>query len=97
MSDEENTVHHGTRLGRIRRILGGRPEGSEKQHQHPVMRKKIADLEKQIVELRQDLQEQRLLGLRVAELSDLVTGLIGAAAVGPEEFQRALAEYTNDF
>ena len=40
--------------------------------------------------------EQRLLSLQVAELSDLLTSLIGAAARGPEEFDQALAAYVEE-
>jgi hypothetical protein len=66
------------------------------QHNHPALRRRIDALEAEIAELRGDLQEQRLLGQRVAHLADLVTGLIGAAARGPEEFDRALTAYADE-
>lgn len=50
-------------------------------------------LEERTAELARDLQEQRLLSLRVAELTDLVTELVGAAARGEAEFRRVLDKY----
>lgn len=43
-----------------------------------------------MAELEEDLQEQRRLNLRVAELTDLVTELVAAAARGEDEFRRVL-------
>ena len=45
----------------------------------------------QLAEFDEDLQEQRRLHLRIAELTDLVTELVGAAARGDEEFRRVLS------
>ena len=44
----------------------------------------------QLAEFDEDLQEQRRLHLRIAELTDLVTELVGAAARGDDEFRRVL-------
>lgn len=66
------------------------------EHQHPKLRKRIDKLQQEVAELREELQEQRLLSLKVAELSDLVTSLIGAAARGQEEFDRALEAYSDE-
>ncbi len=41
-------------------------------------------------ELEVGLQEERRLHLRIAELSDLVTGLLAAATQGEEAFRHAL-------
>ena len=46
--------------------------------------------------MREELLEQRLQSHQVAELSDLLTSLIGAAARGPEEFDQALAAYVEE-
>jgi len=67
--------------------------GGVPQHTHPHIKRRIDALEAEIAALREDLQEERRLGLKVAHLTDLVTSLIGAAARGPEEFDRALATY----
>jgi len=45
----------------------------------------------QLAEFDEDLQEQRRLHLRIAELTDLVTELVGAAARGDDEFRRVLS------
>ena len=45
-----------------------------------------------LAELESGLQEERSLSPRVAELVDLVTTLVAAAARGEEEFRRALDE-----
>src|SRR4051794_22362067 len=74
---------------------GGRGAGVG-PHQHPHLRNRIDKLEKEIVGLREELLEQRLLSHQVAELSDLLTSLIGAAARGPEEFDQALAAYAEE-
>ena len=63
------------------------------QHNHPIIKRRMDALEEELAVLREDLLEQRQLGLKVAHLTDLVTSLIGAAARGPEEFDRALAAY----
>lgn len=55
-----------------------------------------SDLRARMDELEDGLQEQRILGARVAELGDLVAGVIGAAARGSrEEFEQALADYAD--
>ena len=69
------------------------PTGDVPQHNHPMIKRRMDALEAELAVLKEDLQEQRQLGLRVAHLTDLVTSLIGAAARGPEEFDRALAAY----
>ena len=66
------------------------------KHHHPKLRNRIDKLQQEVAELREELQEQRLLSLKVAELSDLVTSLIGAAARGQEEFDRALEAYSDE-
>ena len=66
------------------------------EHHHPKLRNRIDKLQHEVAELREELQEQRLLSLKVAELSDLVTSLIGAAARGQEEFDRALEAYSDE-
>jgi hypothetical protein len=69
------------------------PSAEVPQHNHPVIKRRIDGLEEELAALREELVEQRQLGLKVAHLTDLVTSLIGAAARGPEEFDRALAAY----
>jgi hypothetical protein len=93
--------------GRLRRSVQalrsgppqGDPDGPGREvpgHGHPRLRVRIEKLESEVVGLREELQEQRLLSLRVAELSDLLTSLVGAAARGPEEFDAALAAYSEE-
>lgn len=67
-------------------------------HRHPKLARRVVRLEErgdqleiQVAELEEDLQEQRRLNLRVAELTDLVTELVGAAARGDDEFRRVLS------
>ena len=94
------------RLRRSMQALRSRPEqraprasgggGGSARHQHPGLRRRIEQLEKEVAGLRQELLEQRLLSHQVAELSDLLTSLIGAAARGPEEFDQALAAYVEE-
>jgi hypothetical protein len=62
-------------------------------HSHPQLRKRIAEVEARVGEVEEGLQENRLLSLRVAELTDVVTNLVGAAARGEDEFRRALDDY----
>lgn len=50
----------------------------------------LTELADRVTDLEQGLLEQRRLSLRVAELADLVTELVGAAARGDEEFRRTL-------
>lgn len=69
------------------------PDEVVPQHGHPNIKRRLDALDDEIATLRTDLEEQRQLGLQVAQLTDLVTSLIGAAARGPEEFDRALAAY----
>ena len=54
-----------------------------------------ASLEARIAEMEEDLQESRRLNLRVAELADLVSVLVGAAARGDDEFRRVLDQYAD--
>jgi len=87
--------------GRLRRSLQALRSGPEEgggvgPHQHPRIRRRIEELEKEITGLREELLEQRLVSHQVAELSDLLTSLIGAAARGPEEFDQALAAYADE-
>ena len=67
------------------------------QHRHPKLAERIKVLEqmgrrtrRRVAALEDGLQEQRRLNLRVAELTDLVTELVGAAARGDDEFRRVL-------
>ncbi|RYP88007.1 hypothetical protein EKO23_03920 [Nocardioides guangzhouensis] len=81
----------------MRLPFSGRPQ----QHEAPAplppaARRRLNRLEREVEQLRADLQEQRSLGLKVAEMSDLVTELIGAAARGPEEFDAALSRYRDE-
>jgi hypothetical protein len=69
------------------------PSADVPHHNHPIIKRRIDALEAELATLREDLLEQRQLGLQVAHLTDVVTSLIGAAARGPEEFDRALAAY----
>jgi uncharacterized coiled-coil protein SlyX len=74
-------------------------------HQHPQLRRRIAHLENEHVKTRKSLEarlndleeslhEQRRLSLRIAELTDLVTELVGAAARGgADEFEHVLSRY----
>jgi hypothetical protein len=75
---------------------GGSAGGGPGAHQHPRLRRRIEKLEKEVAGLREELLEQRLVSHQVAELSDLLTSLIGAAARGPEEFDQALAAYADE-
>jgi hypothetical protein len=68
-------------------------------HRHPKLAHRVVRLERgrvrirrRVVALEEGLLEQRRLNLRVAELTDLVTELIGAAARGEDEFRRVLAK-----
>jgi ABC-type transporter Mla subunit MlaD len=65
-------------LERDNRRLGA---ALENRHQRLVQR---------IAELEGGLQEQRALSPRIAELTDLVTTLVAAAARGEQEFRKAL-------
>lgn len=90
-------------IGRARRQRG--EEVSIPQHAHPQIRQRMRrlaerqaeierTLEARVTELEASLTEQRRLSLRVAELSDMVAELIGAAARdGSPEFERVLAKY----
>lgn len=93
----------GSWLGRGRARLGlGSPRA---EHQHPRLRRRISSLESQqkrtrralesrLTDLEAGLQEQCRLSLRIAELSDIVTELVGAAARGGgPEFERVLDRY----
>ncbi len=74
-------------------------------HNHPQMAKRIARLEAslsriqerldaRLTEIEQGMEEQRELNVRVAQLTDLVTELIAAAAAtGDPEFNRILDRY----
>jgi hypothetical protein len=62
-------------------------------HGHPQLQKRIAAVEARVGEVEEGLQQNRQLSLRVAELTDVVTHLIGAAARGEDEFRRALDDY----
>ena len=56
----------------------------------------VEKLRARILELEADLQEQRALGARIAELSDVVAHILGAAARGDhDEFERAVAKYSD--
>lgn len=66
-------------------------------HGHPQLRRRIEALEQdrdrlaeRLAEAEAGLQEQRELSLRIAELTDLVTTLVAAAARGEDEFRRVL-------
>lgn len=54
---------------------------------------RIVNVEEGVVQVEEGLQENRRLSLRVAELTDMVTVLIGAAARGGDEFRLRLDEY----
>jgi hypothetical protein len=95
--------HRGSWTGRTRKRLG--MGVSMTKHRHPQLWRRISRLEVQqkrtrkalsarLAELETSLQEQRRLSLRVAELTDIVTELVGAAARGGgAEFERALERY----
>lgn len=56
----------------------------------------VEELRARILELEADLQEQRALGARIAELTDVVAHILGAAASGDhDEFERAVAKYSD--
>ena len=88
-----------------RAVLSRRTQVEAPPHQHPKLAKRISELSHRVfvlesarrrtrlrVEaLEEGLQEQRRLSLRVAELTDLVTELVAAAARGEDEFRRVLS------
>ncbi|MGH3354392.1 MAG: DUF6752 domain-containing protein [Nocardioidaceae bacterium] len=98
------STHRETWRSRALRRLGVQP--NTPPHDHPQIRRRMnrltrrqagtrRRLEARLAELEAELQEQRRLSLRVAELSDLVAELVGAAARGGDaEFQGVLARYS---
>jgi hypothetical protein len=82
-----------------RALLPRRKQADVPSHGHPKLAHRVVVLERsgrrvrrRVAALEEGLQEQRRLNLRVAELTDLVTELVGAAARGEDEFRRVLAK-----
>ncbi len=80
-----------------RAALPRRTQTEVPPHRHPKLAERIKVLEqfgrrtrRRVAALEEGLQEQRRLNLRVAELTDLVTELVAAAARGDDEFRRVL-------
>lgn len=98
-----------SRLTQLGRRLRRHPQSPEQTpsaagHGHPRLMKRIVELERtqqetrasleaRIKDVEEGLQESRRLSLRVAELTDLMSELIGAAARGDDEFRRVLDKY----
>jgi hypothetical protein len=82
-----------------RALLTRRKPADVPQHGHPKLAHRVKVLEtssrrvrRRVAALEEGLQEQRRLNLRVAELTDVVTELVGAAARGEDEFRRVLSQ-----
>jgi hypothetical protein len=82
-----------------RALLTRRTSVDVPQHGHPKLAHRVEVLEtssrrvrRRVAALEEGLQEQRRLNLRIAELTDLVTELVGAAARGEDEFRRVLGQ-----
>jgi hypothetical protein len=80
------------------RALLPRRHAEVPEHGHPKLAHRVEILERsgrrvrrRVAALEEGLYEQRRLNLRIAELTDMVTDLIGAAARGEEEFRQVLA------